>query len=76
MLKKMLRGADTLVALEDMTSLAPSATETFAVPAWAVGAVGATVVLSGVMYFVWRVRSSRRAPRPPTSVRPAAGKIR
>jgi hypothetical protein len=75
MLKKMLRGAGTLVALEDITPLA-SAADTFAVPAWTVGAVGATVVLSGIMYFVWRVRSSRRAPRPPTSVRPIAGKMR
>jgi hypothetical protein len=50
--------------------------EIFAVPAWAVGLVGAIVVLSGVLYFFWRVRSARRGPRAPTSVRPATGKIR
>jgi hypothetical protein len=95
-LKKMLRGAGTLVAPQTMTPVAQlrhtggevhavagvhavapgSEPDIFAVPAWAVGLVGAIVVLSGVLYFFWRVRSARRAPRAPTSVRPATGKIR
>ena len=76
MLKKMLRGAGTLVALQEMTPLTGSAAGTFAAPAWAVGALGATVVVSGVLYFVWRIRASRRPPRRPTSVRPISSKIR
>ena len=33
------------------------------VPAWAVALVGAVVVLSGALYFVWRVRRGRRGAR-------------
>jgi hypothetical protein len=32
-------------------------------PAWLVVLAGATVVLSGLSYFVWRIRKARRAPR-------------
>jgi hypothetical protein len=32
-------------------------------PAWAVALVGAVVVLSGALYFVWRVRRARRTAR-------------
>ena len=71
----MLRGAGTLVALQDTPPLASGA-GTFPVPAWVVALFGGTVVLSGVLYFFWRVRSARRGPRAPTSVRPATGKIR
>jgi hypothetical protein len=29
-------------------------------PAWTVGLLGATVALSGVVYFVWRIRRARQ----------------
>jgi len=32
-------------------------------PPWAVALVGAVVVLSGALYFVWRVRRARRGAR-------------
>jgi hypothetical protein len=32
-------------------------------PAWTVGLLGATVALSGVLYFAWRIRRGRRKGR-------------
>ena len=32
-------------------------------PAWTVGLLGTTVVLSGLMYFVWRARRARSRGR-------------
>jgi hypothetical protein len=76
MLEKVLRGAGTLLASQDMKPVLAAGAEPFAAPAWVVGLVGAAVVLSGLLYFLWRMRSSRRTPRGPTSVRPAATKVR
>jgi hypothetical protein len=74
--QKDAKSAGTLLALQDMPPPAGSGAGFFELPAWGVGAVGATVVLSGILYFLWRVRSSRRSPRAPTSARPVTSKIR
>ena len=74
--RKGAKSAGTLLASQDMNPLASQGAERFAAPAWVVAIVGAVVVLSGVMYFLWRARWSRRAPSGPTSVRPPPSKIR
>jgi hypothetical protein len=42
---------------------APLPSGSIVAPAWTVGAVGATVALSGVLYFVWRARRARHKER-------------
>ena len=74
--KKVLRAAGTLLAPQDISPAAVPAAQSFAAPPWVVGTFGATIVLSGVMYFVWRARSARRASAGRTSVRPSATKLR
>lgn len=72
----MLRAAGTLLSPEDAKPVTAAGTEPFSAPPWVVGSVGGAVVLSGVLYFVWRVRSARRIARSAVSVRPPASKIR
>jgi hypothetical protein len=57
-----LRGHRDPTGYED-AGLASSAGGSIVAPAWAVGAIGTTVALSGVLYFVWRARRARQKSR-------------